>query len=83
MSTPLDVRCRTAKALDQELHEPSFRPCKVVRGVKRGQHIVLRNLPVERRYDSLESLWANRDVHLVLFHRLIVAVQGIGGALKR
>jgi len=50
MPALLDVQGRSAEAINQEIPQPLFRARKIVCGIHRAEHVILRNLPVERRH---------------------------------
>ncbi len=70
MASLLDVRGRAAKAIDQKIAQPLLGSLKIVRGIKRGENVILRNLPVERGDKTLESSGADGWVDLIFFHCL-------------
>jgi len=68
MPALFNVGRRSAEPVNQEIPEPLGSTLKILRRIQRAEQIVIGNLPVESRYQPLESLMPDLGIDLVLLH---------------
>jgi len=68
MATLLDVNLRSAETVDQEIAQAFFGAREITSAIERSQNIVVRNLSVEGRNKTAESLFSDGGVDFVLLH---------------
>jgi hypothetical protein len=64
----LDVGSGPSKTINEKVSQPLLRSRQIARGIEGPQNVVARNLPVERRHQTLESLMADGGIDFSFFH---------------
>jgi len=68
MPARFDISRRAAKSKYEKISQALLGGFQIMRGIHRAQDVILRDLPIKGRDETLEPLIADRSMNLAIVH---------------